>query len=398
MIVEVTLNGAPHREGTRLKQTVIPTIRPGDAGAKRRIKKEMETHLCGKLEDWSLNQLTKRTANRAKEIAKKRNKKDNPDGWSPLARLMRLKVKILGAVLKRMERKLDIQVCSRLFKEVKSDIVAIELSEAELTWMDENGVTGNLPNWKDFKSRINKEDLVKEVKILNKLSSSKMRRELRLKHDVWTRKIQEAADKGKIGMVLKSIMREDKDFSLEVLYGEGEEPNKTDSDKIAGIVTKHFGGQFDLTAEEDANDLILSDLSSKGDKAGFDKMSTEQGIPEDVAERVFGGLTAKHLPEEAESDVQELGEYTPTYDEFLQSISSLDPKSAGGPSGLTYLLVQYWPENVKERVYEVIKTSWAGKLPMKEWGDKLVQIIPKIKGAGLKDLRPLMLVEVMRKV
>ena len=35
---------------------------------------------------------------------------------------------------------------------------------------------------------------------------------------------------------------------------------------------------------------------------------------------------------------------------------------------------------------------------MKEWGDKLLQIIPKIKGAGLKDLRPLMLVEVMRKV
>ena len=98
---------------------MIPTIRPGDAGAKRRIKKEMETHLCGKLEDWSLNQITNWTANRAKEIAKKRNKKDNPDGWSPLTRLMRLKVKILGAVFKRMERKLDIQVCYRLYKEVK---------------------------------------------------------------------------------------------------------------------------------------------------------------------------------------------------------------------------------------------------------------------------------------
>ena len=234
----------------------------------------METHLCGKLEDWSLNQITNWTANRAKEIAKKRNKKDNPDGWSPLARLMRLKVKILGAVFKRMERKLDFQVCHRLYKEVKKDIAAIELSEDELTWMDENGVTGNLPQWEDFKARIKKEDLVKEIKALNKLSSSKMRRELRLKHDVWTRKIQEAADKGKIGMVLKSIMREDKDFSLEVLYGEGEEPKKTDADEIADIVTKHFGRQFDLTAEEDADDLILSDLSSKGDKAGFVKMST----------------------------------------------------------------------------------------------------------------------------
>ena len=248
---------------------MIPTIRPGDAGAKRRIKKEMEKHLSGKLEDWSLNQITNWTANRAKEIAKKRNKKDNPDGWSPLARLMRLKVKILGAVFKRMERKLDTQVCYRLFKEVKSDIAAIDLSEDELTWMDENGVTGNLPDWAVFKARTKKEELAKEVRNLNKLSSSKMRRELRLKHDEWTRKIQEAADKGKIGRVLKSIMKEDKDFSLEVLYGEGEEDNKTDADEIADIVTKHFGRQFDLTADEDANDLTLSDLSSKGDKAGF---------------------------------------------------------------------------------------------------------------------------------
>ena len=140
-----------------------------------------------------------------------------------------------------------------------------------------------------------------------------MRRELHLKHDEWTRKIQVAADKGKIGMVLKSIMKKDKDFLLKVLYREEEEGNKTDTDEIADIVTKHFGKRFDLTIEEDANDLILSELSSKGDRAEFVKMSTEKKVPEDVAERVFGSLTAEFLPDEAEADVRELGEYTPTY-------------------------------------------------------------------------------------
>ena len=59
---------------------------------------------------------------------------------------MRIKVKVLGAVFKRMERKLGIQVCYRLYKEVNGDIASIELSEDELTWMDENRVNGNLPH------------------------------------------------------------------------------------------------------------------------------------------------------------------------------------------------------------------------------------------------------------
>ena len=46
-----------------------------------------------------------------------------------------------------------------------------------------------------------------------------MSKELRLKHDEWTRKIQEETDKGNIGRVLKKIIGDKNDFNLEIIYG-----------------------------------------------------------------------------------------------------------------------------------------------------------------------------------
>ena len=82
----------------------------------------------------------------------------------------------------------------------------IELTDEEKTWLDENGVEGSLPGWKAFQVRANVSELAAEVKYLDKLTSSKMRRELRLIHGDRTRKIQEAADKGRIGGILRKLL------------------------------------------------------------------------------------------------------------------------------------------------------------------------------------------------
>ncbi len=157
------------------------------------------------------------TVNKSKEIARGRNRKDNPNGWSLLTRVMRLRAKLVGAVHKRLEKGLDIGVCYKLFKEVKNDTIRMELSEEEKEWLQENGIEIDLPEWLEFKCLSNTADVAKEVKHLNKMTSSKLRRELRLKHDEWIQKVQEEADKGRIGKVLKRIIGEEKDFTLEVL-------------------------------------------------------------------------------------------------------------------------------------------------------------------------------------
>jgi hypothetical protein len=99
LVSKIGISGTASKKGKRLSQLVVPMIRAGDSGAKRRLEKEMNKYLSGDLHDWNHEQIEMWTANKAKEIAKTRNRKDNPDGWSPVTRLMRLKVKILGALL-----------------------------------------------------------------------------------------------------------------------------------------------------------------------------------------------------------------------------------------------------------------------------------------------------------
>ena len=135
----------------------------------------------------------------------------------------------------------------------------MELSDEEEEWLTENRMKKNLPDWYDWKRSSSLDYLSSELIILNRQTSSEMRKEQRLKFENWTRTIQEAADKGKIGKVLKKIMNENKDSSLEVLYGVND--NMTDATEIAEEVTRHFGGQFSLTQEERRCDVNLSRMA-----------------------------------------------------------------------------------------------------------------------------------------
>jgi hypothetical protein len=229
--------------------TTIPTIRPGDAGAKRRLLKAMEKIVAEGLDNWTHDQLVVWTANKAKEIAKSRNRKDNPDGWSPLTRIMRLKVKMLGMVYRRIVGGKGFGDCYKLFKETKRNMREVTITDEEQVWLDDNGVTGSLPDWKRWIDNLEKSELAKEIKHLNKLTSSRMRKELRSRHDDRMRKIQDAADKGKIRRIIKQIIGGDKEFSLEVLYNEGE--NMTDGDEIATEVNDIFGQSWFFQSEEE---------------------------------------------------------------------------------------------------------------------------------------------------
>ena len=122
-------------------------------------------------------------------------------------------------------------------------------------------------------------------------------------------------------------------------------------------------------------------------------------VPEDVSGRVRGGFLLKEADRACLEESKTLTTYIPTLEEFKIFIKHLNPRSAGGPSGLTYLLAQQWPEEIKDKIYEDLKRNWLDKTPSKLWSLKLQQTIPKKKeDPGLQDLRPLMLLEVTRKI
>ncbi len=163
-------------------------------------------------------------------------------------------------------------------------------------------------------------------------------------------------------------------------------------------MTEFFQAWFNSDQDDDARDTEVSDFSTSGNKDAWAGLAERLGVPPEVAKEIMEGMTDKPLTDEAKIEAKALDEYIPTLGEFNAYIKTLNPKSAGGPSGLTYLLVQQWPANVRERIYDVLAKAWKGKERVQGWGRRWLQPIPKVQDPSLADLRPLMLVEVTRKI
>ena len=76
-------------------------------------------------------------------------------------------------------------------------------------------------------------------------------------------------------------------------------------------------------------------------------MAAKLNIKWEVAKEVLEGMADKPISVEGRAEAEELERYCPSLEEFNKYIETLNPRSAGGPSGLTYLLVQQWPANVR---------------------------------------------------
>ena len=200
------------------------------------------------------------------------------------------------------------------------------------------------------------------------------------------RRLQDAADAGKIGGVLKRIIAKSKAFSLEALYNE--EGTITDPDEVARIVTEFFRLWFNSTTEDDIRDESVAEYSAEHNIRGWEKLSEQLGIPWEDAREILEGMTDKPISAEDKKEADALEQYSPSLDEFNEYIGTLDPKSAGGPSGLTYLLVQQWTPNVRKRVHTALASAWKERLKIPGWGRRWLQPIPKIEDPGLGDLRP----------
>ena len=96
--------------------------------------------------------------------------------------------------------------------------------------------------------------------------------------------------------------------------------------------------------------------------------------------------------------MEELDEYTPTYAQFTSFIKNANPRSAGGYNGMSYLMMQNLPEIALSQMYKILVEAWRSRTPLEGWGDRWLVPIPKIDDPSLKDLRPIMLVDVIRKI
>ena len=122
------------------------------------------------------------------------------------------------------------------------------------------------------------------------------------------------------------------------------------------------------------------------------------GIPEVLRSHMWTSFQRKVVQEGPAAAFATSVSLPPTIDEWMSRVRSLPKKSAGGPSGLTYDMVQCWPLEIHVAVLAAHNALWAaGRIPS-NWSQKWLVLIPKGAGGSLDDFRPLMLIEALRKI
>ena len=89
----------------------------------------------------------------------------------------------------------------------------------------------------------------------------------------------------------------------------------------------------------------------------------------------------------------------PSRGEFDSCLASTSNTTMGGMSELTYSMMKAWPAAVTNRVFELLSSMWPSKFTPDWWKWRWICPKPKVtENIGLGDLRPLVLVEVIRKL
>ena len=292
-----------------------------------------------------------------KKINASRNPNSNPDGWSPVSRLLTMRITALRITL-RVQRSgrptSHLKNCvSSLIKNEK----LIILNEDELDWMDNHNIPSVHSTWEEW--RILYPDVhhtAEELGKLKKLNNYKRRSELRAVHSGRMGRAQEEADAGRMGGVIQNIMGRRKGFKMEILVIDG--VLSADSHKISAAITKFFEAWFARTDEEGDRDKKIAHIISTSNKDEWDNISREMSIPEHVSNRIWLGFSRRGLPDDAVSEGRQLSLMRPTRLEFGNYIKTLNPSSAGGMSGLTYLMVKLWPTEILDQAYNCLDETW----------------------------------------
>jgi hypothetical protein len=172
-------------------------------------------------------------------------------------------------------------------------------------------------------------------------------------------RIQADADAGRIGGVIREIIKKKGGYSMEVIiYGD---TCIKDPVKITDNATHFFGEWFERVEKDRVRDVTLAGIMETMEPEGFEAFATKLGVPDSSLEALGKGFEKKTITDEGRREGIELAEYVPTLEEFLNMIDRINPHSTGGISGLTYHMVQKWDIMVKTRVYEELKALYIKK-------------------------------------
>jgi hypothetical protein len=197
----------------------------------------------------------------------------------------------------------------------------------------------------------------------------------------------------RLGKVIKSVMGSKRIYySMEELRVEGE--RLIEPGKIHQILTDNFEKWF-ATPEAELEEDWPNSLNNKKE---FTTMCMKHSLPTAVTSKLWESVNKRpensiHL-QTFQNDVMS----TPTMQEYMDQVKAAKSGSAAGMSDLSYDMVKAWPEEIHQAVYQSLAELWMSKTVAESWKWKWLNPIPKAVDPTINELRPLCLIEVMRKI
>ena len=190
----------------------------------------------------SLHQITAESTLLVDSIYKRRNNKRSPSIWSPIAHFLNLRLSALGATI-RAGLKNNISPLRSIVAGLKYDESKVTLNEDECAWLEDNGINLDPFDWHEWRNKYSSTSYTaQELLRIKKLLSQENRKEFRRIHSDRMSRVQEEADAGRIGGILKKIVGGSQPFTMEFIRNNG--TLVTDGEKITKLITSFFSKWF----------------------------------------------------------------------------------------------------------------------------------------------------------
>jgi len=215
-----------------------------------------------------------------------------------------------------------------------------------------------------------------------------------------TAHVEECRKMGRSGVAIRyALGPKNQGFDLSSLRIDEEEV--TDQDEINAAATEHMRKWFEERPSAcpgclGGPDARWGDVFSPEEV--FLSRTAQSGIPGSLRSHLWRNFQKKELPPDSAAAFAVSVALPPSLDEGMARVKGLPKKSAAGPSGLSYDMIQCWPLEIHSAVLDAHNALWSKGLVPSNWSQKWLVLIPKGSGGTLDDFRPLMLIEALRKV
>ena len=350
------------------------------------------------------------------------------DGWSPVAAGLKRKLTMTRTILSRVQPRNHFptprwsSLCTRNAG-ILSEIESWETYIHGMSWPTTEGTATVDPmvwstgtsalEWRELASRGGLHDIEatckRDIVLLLRRLQGRSRRDLRSKFLAHSRKMEDEFAqlgrlKGAVALLSAAPRTDLPQSAISMPPPEVTLPSSIpDSpEALHRYLTSHFDSLFAADTPYPPPHLDPLSWDNIQSWTSFRSSFSHLGIPasdqSSVLWRLWDALCNVPGRAAVADDLHSPDSLTPSLEDFLSCLRDKSANTAGGPTGLDYRTLQAWPAPMKHKAYEILSGFWSHKSLASQFKWRWLVPIPKPSATSITDFRPIMLIDVLRKL